>query len=360
MKRAILLLLTHSCNLSCKYCYEKFKDSRKMSSPKAIDILEQEFAVNSEDITNIDLLGGEPLANFDIIPVLCDWIWSKKTEMQIFIRTNGTLLSPHMKCWFSQHRKLLGLGLSIDGTPITNLINRGVKNVDLEYFKENWPDVPVKITVFPDTVDSLFESVIYLYNKGFNITGGLAQGVMWNDVACNKLNKQMEKLTELYLSDSSRNPITPLFSLDFNQAFTTYDATKGDIPCWNRNIVHTYDCDYEKLPCHMFSVLVQGQQKQKLIARASTMTKEIIDSDCRNCPIRWSCINCMALNFQRYGTFDKNINRELACKAHKITAYWSAVLLTSRAQLDLMDLSISENRESVSNAITYIKTYGEY
>lgn len=331
-----------------------------MSPQKAIDILEQEFAVNSDDITNIDLLGGEPLVNFEIIPVLCDWIWSKKPNMQIFIRTNGTLLSSLMKCWFSRHKELLGLGLSIDGTPAINLINRGVKHVDLEYFRSNWPDIPVKITIFPNTVDSLFESVTYLYHKGFNITGGLAQGVMWDNDACNKLNEQMEKLTELYLSDLSHSPIAPLFSLDFNQAFAEYDTIKGNVPCWDRNIVHTYDCDYEKLPCHMFSVLVQGQQKYKLIDSALTVKKEIIDSNCINCPIRWSCINCMALNYQKYGSFDININRELACKAHKITAYWSAILLTSRAQLNLIDLSISENRESISNAITYIKMYGEY
>ena len=56
MKRSILLLISHSCNLTCKYCYERFKDSRKMTLDRAIEILEREFSEDAEGITNVDLL----------------------------------------------------------------------------------------------------------------------------------------------------------------------------------------------------------------------------------------------------------------------------------------------------------------
>lgn len=157
MKRAILLLISHSCNLACKYCYERFKDSRKMSLEDAIEILQKEFSNNAEEITNIDLLGGEPLSNYPIIPPICEWIWTRFPKMQVFIRTNGTLLSEEMKEWFSNHHKQVGLGLSIDGTAKTNYFNRGVKEVDFDFFKKYWPDVPVKITAFPLSVDSLVD-----------------------------------------------------------------------------------------------------------------------------------------------------------------------------------------------------------
>ena len=63
MKRSILLLISHSCNLTCKYCYERFKDFMKMTLDRAIEILEREFSEDAEGITNVDLLGGEPLSN---------------------------------------------------------------------------------------------------------------------------------------------------------------------------------------------------------------------------------------------------------------------------------------------------------
>lgn len=134
MKRSILLLLSHNCNLSCKYCYERFKDSRKMSLNDAIEILDREFSDDCE-ITNIDLLGGEPLMNYEIIPPICEWIWERKPNMQVFIRTNGTLLTKEMKRWFSSHSEKIGLGLSIDGTPKVNYFNRGVKDADIDFSK---------------------------------------------------------------------------------------------------------------------------------------------------------------------------------------------------------------------------------
>lgn len=360
MKRSILLLITHRCNLACKYCYEKFKDSRKMSSKEVISILQKEFEYDSDEITNIDLLGGEPLANFIIIPEVCEWIWGRKPNMQIFIRTNGTLLNDEMRLWFSNHRNLIGLGISVDGNPQTNFQNRGVKNIDLKFFKQYWPEVPAKITVFPDTVSSLYDSIQYLYSHGFDVTGGLAQGVLWDDKNCEILNTQLEKLVEFYISNPSYNPVSPLFSLDFNQAFSEYDIAKGNPPCWQRNIVHTYDCDYEQLPCHMFSVLVQGDKRKSIVKDALNLRKECIDEDCLSCPIRWSCVNCMALNYQRYGNFHKNVNRELSCTAHKITAYWSAVLIANRFQNNQIDLSDDENMEIVQKAISYIKLYNGY
>ena len=48
-----------------------------MSLNDAIEILDREFSDDSE-ITNIDLLGGEPLMNYEIIPPICEWIWERK------------------------------------------------------------------------------------------------------------------------------------------------------------------------------------------------------------------------------------------------------------------------------------------
>lgn len=330
-----------------------------MSLDHAIAILKKEFANNPEEITNIDLLGGEPLSNYPIIPKVCEWIWTQNPKMQIFIRTNGTLLSKEMKDWFSKHHILVGLGLSIDGTPETNYFNRGVKEIDIVFFKKYWPDVPVKVTIFPQSVKSLFNSLIYLYDKGFTVTGGLAQGVDWNEKACTILNQQMENLVDYYLSNPQIPPLEPLFSLGFEHAFEF--PVSGQIlekPCWKRQIVHTYDCENEMLPCHMFSIIVQGQDKREsILSEAANLKEETIDIECKNCPIRWSCTNCMAMNYQHFGNFTMNINKLYSCTAHKIAAYWSATLLASLALKNRIDLSEDGKTDAVRKAIDYLKMF---
>lgn len=330
-----------------------------MNLDEAIGILEKEFSDNAEDITNVDLLGGEPLSNYPIIPKICEWIWTQNPKMQIFIRTNGTLLSEEMKKWFSNHSKQVGLGLSIDGTPETNYFNRGVKEVDIEFFREYWPDVPVKVTVFPQSVDSLFRSLVYLYEKGLSVTGGLAQGVDWNEEACVILDQQMEKLVNYYLANPSISPLEPLFSLGFEHAFEIPTSDQlSEKPCWERQIVHTYDCEKDVLPCHMFSIIVQGKEKRdSILSEAANLKEEIVDLECKNCPIRWSCTNCMAMNYQHYGTFGMNINKLYSCSAHKTAAYWSASLLASFALENRVDLSKNEKVNAVRKAIDYLKMF---
>lgn len=358
MKRAILLLISHSCNLSCRYCYERFKEARKMSLNDALEILESEFSDAAEEITNVDLLGGEPLSNFSIIPQICDWIWMRYPKMQVFIRTNGTLLTEKMKIWFANHCRQIGLGLSIDGTPTTNYFNRGVTSVDIDFFKRYWPDIPVKMTVFPQSVDSLYDSIIYLHEKGVQITGGLAQGVQWNEKACSILSTQMEKLVDYYLGNAKHPPMEPLFSLNFEHAFESNEARTSERPCWERQIVHTYDCDKDMLPCHMFSTIVQGTKRRKSILKeAASLNEEIIDEKCKNCPIRWSCTNCMAINYQHFGNFGENINRKYSCLSHKVAAYWSAVFLVMSAMKNQTVLSNGEKFDAIKNAIEYLKMF---
>lgn len=329
-----------------------------MNLDAAIKILEHEFSDHADEITNVDLLGGEPLSNYNIIPELCNWIWERNSKMQVFIRTNGTLLSSEMKNWFSGHCEQVGLGLSIDGTPKVNYFNRGVTEIDIDFFKKYWPDIPVKITVFPQSVEVLYDSVIYLYGKGVNIIGGLAQGVIWDEDSCAILNQQMDKLVDFYLSNPQYSPISPLFALNFEHSFEFPDSTYHEKPCWEKDIVHTYDCEDEMLPCHMFSTIVQGKEKRESILKeAATIKEEIIDNECKSCPIRWSCVNCMALNYQHFGKFSINANKHYSCSAHKITAYWSATLLTSRALNNQVDLSHSENVEAIQKAIDYLKIF---
>lgn len=332
-----------------------------MSWDDALVILESEFKNDPDEIESVDLLGGEPLTNFDLLKRISHWIWENHPGVKVFARTNGTLLTEDAKQWFSINKDRFVLGLSIDGTPDTNIINRGVQSLPLDFFYENWPNNPLKMTIFPDSVGLLTDSVKYLQNKGFNLIGGLAQGVKWSDKSCEELRAELEKLTEYYESNSELEPLSPLFDLDFFRAYwIPLSLDELDPPCWKIANIHTYDCDGELLPCQMFSSIVQGERNRKTILKdASELKYELLPQECQLCPIRWTCKNCMALNYQRYGNFETNINVELMCKAQKLVSYYSASLLISKANRNTIDLSLDNNRISIQNAIRYVKEFKE-
>ena len=141
--------------------------------------------------------------------------------------------------------------------------------------------------------------------------GGIAQGVKWNKDACKELNRQMEKLVEYYSVNMLIEPPKPLFSLDFYNAYNYFDSANLEKPCWERDVVHTYDCDYELLPCHMFSSLVQGKEgRTTIINDYLNVCHDLCDEECMQCPIRWSCVNCMALNYHLYRDFKRNARKD--------------------------------------------------
>lgn len=360
INKTLLLLISHSCNLNCKYCYEWFKDSRRMSWEQAVKILENEFQHDDEPIESVDLLGGEPLLNFEIIPKICNWIWERFPNTRIFARTNGTLLSESMKEWFSSNRHRFILGLSIDGMPEVNFINRGIRNIDIEYFRQNWPDNPVKMTIFPNSVHLLVSSLKYLYNKNFKVIGGLAQGVKWDNKHCCELEEQLSVLTDFYLCNSAITPLEPLYDLNFDKAFWIPTEDAFETPCWKQANIHTYDCDGGLLPCHMFSSIVQGKEKrQSVLHDMQKVNHELLPVDCQTCPIRWCCKNCMAMNYQHTGNFGDNINLKLMCDAQKIAASASAEFIVRRAMDNTTPIDSQIEYEAVSNAIRFLKIRGK-
>lgn len=360
MKKTILLLLSHSCNLNCRYCYERFKNSKKMTWEKAREILEAEFSCPVEEINRIDLLGGEPLTNFPLIPKICEWVWQRSPELKVFARTNGTLLTDEMKQWFVANKDRIVLGLSIDGNPEVNYINRGVQQIDMDFFRNNWPDNEVKMTIFPNSVHLLSSSTRYLYERGFRVVGGLAQGVLWDENSCQRLKEQMEELSEYYLSHPNITPLAHLFDLNFHRAFSP-SYREPERPCWEVANIHSYDCEGNRYPCHMFSSIVQGKTKSKTILEdAKNVKHELLPKECQECPICWCCKKCMGINYQHTGDFGHNINLDYMCEAQKVAAVASAKLLLGKVMNNQIEIDSDETKLSVENAIKYLKMMGEF
>ncbi|HXV60081.1 MAG TPA: quinohemoprotein amine dehydrogenase maturation protein [Vicinamibacteria bacterium] len=121
----IVLNVTNSCNLSCRYCYEYGED--RLESPAAPQIMDEETARRAVDTLiaesghnrrlQVTFFGGETLLNFKVIRPTVEYARRRAAEEGKFIdfslTTNATLLTREISQWLADNR--IGVTVSIDG-----------------------------------------------------------------------------------------------------------------------------------------------------------------------------------------------------------------------------------------------------
>jgi len=193
------LLLTDGCNFKCKYCFEEIPSLKNFTSckmnretaEKAIEKFSQlrRKYGNDEIITVINLYGGEPLLNKDVI--YFSIVKIKKLinlgylpqNTQIVLTTNGSLVTTRLAKFLAQHE--VSVGLSIDGPIECNDKYRISKNkksaFELAYkgykiLTRSNVEVGISFTITPEvlknqegTIDFLIDELGIKNGMGFNI-----------------------------------------------------------------------------------------------------------------------------------------------------------------------------------------------
>lgn len=145
------------CNLKCKYCFASsganYDDKpHRFSSQTAIDVVNyllQKFP-NAVRYRLDFVSGGEPLLDFettkqiidDIKKVFCD----NNKELDIWLCTNGTLISDDILLWLNKNN--IQIGVSLDGDQTVNDICRVYPDGESSY-----DDVITGIKKIKDNVD---------------------------------------------------------------------------------------------------------------------------------------------------------------------------------------------------------------
>lgn len=118
-KRNLLVLwITGSCNLSCRYCYAAGR-SGAMTQEIARAALDR----YREIPVTIQFAGGEPLLNWELIPYVTNYVQENQIDARLQIQTNGTCLTREMAAFFREHQ--IAVGVSLDGIPSVNERLRG-------------------------------------------------------------------------------------------------------------------------------------------------------------------------------------------------------------------------------------------
>ena len=316
-----MLLLTEDCNLRCRYCYEHHQKGHEMTAKTAIKIITDEM--NNSECQNliIDFFGGEPFMKFDVIKEVCEYVWSKEWPKTYMFNssTNGTLITDEIKAWLRKNSNKFNCGISFDGNKYMQDINRcsSFEKIDLEFFAETWPDQTVKMTISPVSLPQLADGIIFLHEKGFNISCNLAYGEDWSDKKLEIILKnELEKLVEYYCNHPEIEPCSML-NHDMVMAGQTNFSRNLHQYCGSGIYMSAYDWKGEKYPCQMFMPIALGHKNWHDIDFKKEFSAQLINEECRTCPARDFCASCAGFNFMATGNIHhKNTG---TCNLDKLT-----------------------------------------
>lgn len=111
----IVIRYTKKCNLSCSYCYAYSNDKKfhSMSNDTVMHILNKMSETYPDKIFNLSIHGGEPLLRYKDMISLVNNIKQKFPHVNLYIQTNGTLVTKEVARFLKDEN--FNVGLSIDG-----------------------------------------------------------------------------------------------------------------------------------------------------------------------------------------------------------------------------------------------------
>jgi len=214
MLRALTLLLSHRCNLSCSYCYQRER-SRPARMPwstarAAIDLL---LSGTSTRLA-VELSGGEPALEPALLRRCVSYLGSAAppgTTVNCSLTTNGTVVDDDLLAFLADHD--VRLDLSFDGVPaaqdlrgagtsptLERLLERA-RRKHPEYFARR---VVVRVVVHPVTLPYLAASVRHLMDRlvpHVGLSPAIGSGSGWGPECDTILRDQVSEI----VADSLRH-----------------------------------------------------------------------------------------------------------------------------------------------------------
>ena len=258
-------------------------------------------ADNNFDFIEIDLFGGEPFMAFSTMRSVVDFLrngsFAKKWSVSTI--TNGTLLTSEMKAWLASNSDVLDCVISYDGTPYMQRINRGKstpEQIDLPFFKNTFPNTPVKMTISAETLPHLAEGTVYLHEHGFLVNNSLANGIDWHDqTSLEALANQLMQLVEYYMANPSV-PECGMLQFPYEDLFAANLAGVTYRPCDACSKMTCYDVDGMPYPCQQFLPISIGSNRAAEVASIEfppdVVPASCLDDECQRCQLSSVCQFC--------------------------------------------------------------------
>ena len=329
--RQVVLLVTQSCNLNCKYCYETFKRRHHMSVSTCKRVLLNSFSKSVADGSvnelAISYMGGEPLMNFDLIVEISEWLWSREWPLKysLDLTTNGTLLTPDSRLWLEQNKSRIEVILSLDGLNEAQLINRTDRHVDVDFFVRNWPQNRINMVLHPDSIHYFAKSVKEFLDRGIRCSVAIGAGFRWKSEAVREYEKQLAELIPCFVDKPLEARRSGIF-LNVEHCLEPVPSKVKLCSAETSNII-CYDSDGTYYGCHMMTPLVLGKEKADRLAQAQQVMNYIrVDERCHTCPLFHACRICPAMSIKVNNDVEKHYAYDTYCDMMKAQARQSAIL----------------------------------
>lgn len=350
MNKQVTLVLTEQCNLNCIYCYENHKSTKAMDFLTAKNILDKELEdeVEYEEIT-IELFGGEPFLQFDLIKKIDEYLnnFQHNAKIFIFLTTNGTYIHGEIKDWLRARKDYIICGLSYDGNNIVQNMNRSnsAHLIDLDFFKEIYPQQILKATISAESLPYLYDSMVYLHKKGFRISCNLAYNIDWSDYSLSEiLERELLKLIDFYINNPQIEPCTILNQEIDGLALVDFENPIRKSYCGAGINMKAYDLNGDVYPCQFFLPLSIGKEKsnasKSLHFYHNTIPEELIEEKCKKCVVQSLCPNCFGANYAATGDMFKHDDNY--CKLTKIIIKARSYFKARQWELGQLNLSTDE------------------
>lgn len=296
-----------------------------MSLSQAQAILEPVLMKEAGPV-DIVFMGGETLLAINVIIPLVEWAehLGARRLFRFVGSTNGTLLTPRIRKWLTEHRRSIILGLSYDGIPEVQQQNRATGDrIDIDFFAENWPEQTFQMTVNEESVKRMAEGVIYLLDKGARVHPNIAyEEYEWSWASLREYAKQLNLLGDYYLKNPDKFHVTSFQHNLAGYAKRLKNPIEVQQCCGAGHGFTVYDTDGMVYPCHILSPLVlSGDKLDDIRSGAHKKIKNWGDSRCGDCPFAATCSTCIASNYVYRHDFCKRDHTHCVAMQLEVQSY---------------------------------------
>lgn len=349
----LVIHISNICNLRCKYCYANgghYYSDETLLTKKKLDKILDRFFNEFEVIHNIQLFGGEPLLNMDLIEYIAEKLQilnsTKNTNTTLGLITNGTLIDDRFIDLVSKYN--IYVTVSYDGdTFINDLLrvdtnNKGTSDIVIQNMSKL-----KKLTSEPSTIEVTYtqyhvDNKVSIYDvvKHINIImpnthihivpacGDQNCDFALKDLGCFKdsvtdlCNLPAKELDEQELNNYTYSLIQRILSgLHSKSPANTYicDAGVGTL---------SVSVNGDVYPCFMFTDLpdiklgnisddnlFSSKKYTSRLLKLNKVNSKIHNGICEDCFLNTSCSGCLGTNL--FNTGDVFNLDEKTCDMHR-------------------------------------------
>lgn len=339
----LVLNVSNSCNLSCKYCYANggsYHSGESLmteeTAVKALDLFFNTF----DKIENIQIFGGEPLMNEGVVHQILDYFEAKDFEEEkkpkIGIVTNGTYMNDKM---IDRIQKLdITVTISMDGGKEIHDCNR-VDNFGVGTFDRIVSNVKRlrEETGQPDTIEVTYNN--RHRENGVKVLDTIRQlnaevpGSFYHITPVSSQDKGMmledfkpfiDSVDEVFDSFEAKESLT--YSLVDRFVRTLQDKQQSHYVCNAGFNTISVSVEGDVYPCFMFTDVEEFKmgnisdegifktERFKDITQMFFKNNKLKHENCQSCMLQRMCTGCLGYNY--YETNDISVFDEKICSMY--------------------------------------------